>query len=50
MILVAVPFAAFAQAPDLSNYHLTFDQNVGANGVDAGPAGTAGAAWETWVA
>ena len=48
-MILAAPSAAFAQAPDLSNYHLTFDQNFGANGINAVPPGTAGAAWETSV-
>ncbi len=46
-VLVA-PAVAQAQAPDLSKYHRTFDQNFGANGIQAGPPGS-GTPWETSV-
>ena len=39
---------AAAHAQDLTGYHLTFDQNFGANGISAAPPG-AGATWETSV-
>ena len=37
-----------AHAQDLTGYHLTFDQNLGANGISAGPPGS-GKTWETSV-